>query len=127
MPADLYTLYHSLFSRNKPGYIFVPIRSMQFMAVLDKREIIFVDSQSYAYSSNEGGRLIVIAWKFSPSYEREALTESMPCEIVFYAEKPGDLQLRLIAEFRQAMELMDRRYRDEKLPTSGAKIIALHS
>lgn len=127
MPADLYTLYYSLFSRNKQGCVFVPIRSMQVMAVLDKREIIFVDSQSYAYSGNEGGRLIVIAWKFSPSHNREALTESRPCEIVFYGKNLGDLQLRLIAEFRQAMELLDRRYRYEKLPASGAKIIVLHS
>lgn len=30
-------------------HLFVPIRSMQYLAVIDKDEIIFVDSLSYAY------------------------------------------------------------------------------
>lgn len=125
VPAEIYNLYHSLQMRCEVGHVFVPIRNMQFMAVLDKNEIVFVDSQSYAVSEDEGGRLILIAWKFASSHDRDALTDPIPCEVVFYEKKSTDLQLRLIAEFRQAMELMDKRYRDDQLPAKGAKILTL--
>jgi len=124
-PAEIYNLYHSLYARCHAGHVFVPIRTLQFMAVLDKNEIVFVDSQSYAFSENEGGRLILIAWKFPQSHDRDALSDPMPCEVVFYEQKNSDLQLRLVSEFRSAMELMDQRYRDEKLPAKGAKILQL--
>jgi hypothetical protein len=125
VPAEIYNLYRSLQLRNQAGHVFVPIRAMQFMAVLDKNEIVFVDSQSYAVSKDEGGRLIVIAWKFNESSDRDALTDPVPCEVVFYEQNNSDLQLRLVSEFRQAMELLDQRYRDEHLPAKGAKILSL--
>lgn len=124
-PADIYNLYHSLQVRSQSGHVFVPIRSMQFMAVLDKNEIVFVDSQSYAVSKDEGGRLILIAWKFAESHDRDALTDPMACEVVFYEKKNNDLQLRLVSEFRQAMQLLDQRYRNEQMPAKGAKILTL--
>ena len=125
VPAEIYNLYHSLQRRNEVGHVFVPIRSLQFMAILDKNEIVFVDSQSYAVSETEGGRLILLAWKFPASHDRDSLTDAMPCEVVFYANKNSDLQLRMIAEFKEAMELMDQRYRDEQIPAKGAKILTL--
>lgn len=125
VPADIYNLYHSLQVRSETGNVFVPIRSMQFMAVLDRNEIIFVDSQSYAVSNDVGGRLILVAWQFDRSHERGALLDPVPCEVVFYQQKNNELQLRLISEFRQAMALLDKRYRDEQLPAEGAKILSL--
>jgi hypothetical protein len=126
VPADIYNLYRSLQGRSITGHVFVPVRSMQFMAVLDKNEIVFVDSQSYAVSKDEGGRLILIAWKFPQSHDRSSLADPVPCEVVFYRKKDNDTQLRLISEFRQAMELLDQRYRDEQLPEEGAKILSLN-
>ena len=125
LPAEIYNLYHSLQVRCETGHVFVPIRNMQFMAVLDKNEIVFVDSQSYAVSNDEGGRLILIAWKIDTTHERDALTDPMPCEVVFYEQNNSDLQLRLIAEFRHAIEMLDQRYRDEQMPAEGAKILNL--
>ena len=125
VPANIYNLYHSLYVRCEVGHVFVPIRTLQFMAILDKNEIVFVDSQSYASSDNEGGRLILIAWKFPVSHDRDSLDEPMDCEVVFYDKKNSDLQLRLISEFREAMELMNQRYLDEVVPKQGAKILTL--
>ncbi len=125
VPSEIYNLYRALQVRCQTGHVFVPIRNMQFMAVLDKSEIVFVDSQSYAVSKDEGGRLILVAWKFAESIDRDALTAPVPCEVVFYEKYDSDLQLRLVSEFRQAMELMDQRYRDEQLPAKGAKILKL--
>lgn len=130
MPAEAYNLYHSLYARKHVGHVFVPIRTMQFMAVLDKNEIVFVDGQSYTVAKNsngesEGGRLILISWKFPLSHDRDSLDEAMPCEVIFYDKKNSDLQLRLILAFREAMELMDQRYRDKEIPVQGAKILTL--
>ena len=125
VPADIYNLYHCLYTRDHEGHVFVPIRTLQFMAILDKNEIVFVDSQSYAVANNEGGRIIFIAWKFPVSHDRDSLMDSMPCEVVFYDKKNSDLQLRMISAFKQAMELMDQRYRDKQIPRQGAKILIL--
>ena len=46
VPPDIYNLYRSLLIRNEKRPVFVPIRSMQFMAVLDRDEILFIVSQS---------------------------------------------------------------------------------
>jgi hypothetical protein len=100
---------------------------MQFLAVIDKDEIVFVDSQSYAVSEDQGGRLILIAWQFKDVHDRESLTDPVSCEVVFYEQDNSDTQLRLVSEFRKAMELMDQRYRDEQMPPKGAKILSLHS
>ena len=125
VPAEIYNLYRALWQRNLTGHVFVPIRNMQFMAVLDKNEIVFVDSQSYAVSKDEGGRLILVTWKFAESIDRDALADPVPCEVVFYDKYDSNLQLRLVSEFRQAMELLDKRYRNEQLPAKGAKILRL--
>ena len=125
MPADIYNLYHSLQARSETGNVFVPVRSMQIMAVLDRNEILFVDSLSYAVSNDVGGRLVLLAWQFNNSNDRDALMDPVPCDIVFYQGNSSDLQLRLISEFRQAMELVNKRYMDEQLPAEGAKILRL--
>lgn len=125
VPAEIYNLYRALWQRNLTGHVFVPIRNMQFMAVLDKSEIVFVDSQSYAVSKDEGGRLILVTWKFAESIDRDALADPVPCEVVFYDKYDSNLQLRLVSEFRQAMGLLDKRYRNEQLPAKGAKILRL--
>ena len=125
VPADIYNLYKSLLGRSTTGSVFVPIRTMQFLAVMDQDEIVFVDSQSYAVSDNEGGRLILIAWQFGDARDRDSLADPLPCEVVYYEQKNRDIQLRMIAEFRKAMEQMDQRYRDAQLPAEGAKILRL--
>ena len=123
--ADIYNLCHSLLNRSATEHVFIPIRSMQFMAIADGHEIIFVDSQSYAVSDNQGGRLILVGWQFPASHDRDSLSSPVPCEVVFYGRKSSDLQLRLITEFKKALELMDQRYRDSELPLQGAKILNL--
>jgi hypothetical protein len=45
--------------------------------------------------------------------------------VVFYEQDNRELQLRLVAEFRQAIELLDKRYRDQRLPAKGAKILRI--
>lgn len=92
---------------------------MQFMAVLDHHEIVFVDSQSYAVSNEYGGRIILIAWQYnSHSLQRNSLNEAVDTDVVFYDQKNKTLQQRLVSEFHLAMKQLDARYRD-RLPKAG--------
>ena len=73
LPADIYNLSRTLLGRSDFNCAFVPIRSMQYLAIITRDEIVFVDSQAYAYRDNEGGRLIMLVWKFDTAAQRDAL------------------------------------------------------
>lgn len=124
-PAEIYNLYRSLFIRNKNTPVFVPIRSMQFMAVLDRQEILFVDSQSYAVSGNTGGRMILLAWQYFNTAQRISLDEPVACEVVSYEMENSELQIRLVPEFLRAMVLIDERYRERMPEQKGVNIVQL--
>jgi len=125
LPADMYNLSRTLLGRSEFNCVFVPIRSMQYLAVITRDEIVFVDSQSYAYHDEEGGRLIVLAWKFDTAAGRDALDQPQPCQVIHYHPDGRRIQLRLVSAYREALELMDRRHRDRALPPGGAHIVPL--
>lgn len=125
LPADIYNLSCTLLGRSEFNCTFVPIRSMQYLAVITRNEIVFVDSQAYAYRDNEGGRLIMVAWKFDAATPRDALNQPQPCQVIHYTPDGSQLQLRLVNAYREALQLMDQRYRDRALPPDGARIVPL--
>jgi hypothetical protein len=101
LPAATYNLAHTLLSRARNGCLFVPIRAMQILAVLDSEEIIFVD--------REGGRFIEIAWqKFRPQ-ERAALSDPVAYEAVYYSPRAAGLMARLHGEFVKALQQLESR------------------
>ena len=125
LPADIYNLAHTLLSRSEFNCVFVPIRSLQYLGVITDREIVFVDSQSYAYNQDEGGRLIMLAWKFTNTGTRESLQEPVDCAMLCYHPDCQEIQLRMITAFREALQLLDQRYRDQALPRDGVRILKL--
>ncbi len=125
LPADIYNLAHTLLARSEFNCVFVPIRSLQYLGVITEREIVFVDSQSYAYNQDEGGRLIMLAWEFTHAGTRESLQEPVGCTLLCYHPDCREIQLRLITAFRESLQLLDQRYRDQALPADGARILKL--
>jgi len=123
VPAALYNTAQNLLARSRTGSVFVPIRSMQFLAVVDRDEIVFVDSQGYAYLEGQGGRLILVAWQPRPVPGRGSLVEPIPCDIVFYEERLQATQQRLVGDFGRALQVLDQRYRNATLPAQGARIL----
>ena len=123
--ADIFNLARTLLGRSEFGCVFVPIRQMQFMGVITEDEINFVDSQAYAYNQNEGGRLIMLAWRFRNAGERQSLSEPVKCDVLYYHPDSSGLQSQLIGEFRCSLQQLDQRYRDKALPANGAKILKL--
>ncbi|HQT42859.1 MAG TPA: hypothetical protein PLD79_02610 [Halothiobacillus sp.] len=88
--AQTYNLGHTLWAKNSDGVVFMPIRRMQFLAILDAEEWVFVDG--------ENKHLIELAWqKFRPQ-ARNAIDDAVPFDVVFYTEASVNLMPRLEAE-----------------------------
>jgi len=101
LPADLINGLRLLLVRHGQDCLFVPIRRMQYQAVVERKEVIFVDGEGgYAHQDGVGGRLIRLAWRPQPPSERVALDAPVPCEILYYFPDQKELQRRLVAELR---------------------------
>jgi len=124
LPASLVNTCRVLLNRSETRCVFVPIRSMQFQAVIEKDEIIFIDSQGgYAVQDGEGGRLITVAWRF-PGDTRDSLSAPVPVEVAFYRADGEEIQRRLIGEFYNAVQQFKQRLDDRRPATdSQARIV----
>lgn len=110
LPAVQYNLSYLMLTKSKRSCLFVPIRSMQYLAVIDHEEIIFVDAINK--------QVIQFAWKYFTPQTRESLTDPVPYTLVYY--RPGALETmkRLQGEYFKALKLLE-----EKLPeTSSADV-----
>jgi hypothetical protein len=125
LAADIYNRCQLLLSRSDTGCAFVPIRSLQFMGVIDAEEIIFVDSQGYAVKGGVGGRPILLAWHPVRPQVRGSLTDVVPCQVVYYRPGLRDLQRQLIGDFAKALKELEQKYRDAAIPACGAQIVPL--
>ncbi|MBK8638487.1 MAG: hypothetical protein IPN92_09450 [Chromatiaceae bacterium] len=103
LPAASYNLSRILLTASATRCVFVPIRSMQYLAVVDAEEIIFVDSQ---YK-----RWVEIAWRGFKPQARTSLDEAVAYQAVFYTPEARDTHRRLQRDFHAALSLLDSRRR----------------
>ena len=113
LPADHYRLIRLLFSRNKYDTLFVPIRSMQYLGIIDQEEVAFVDGQ--------GPRLIEIAWHDFQSGERDDLRTPVAYTCIYYHKRGQEIMHRLQREFCKALQLLEQR----QPKSGGATVIPL--
>ncbi len=114
LPATTYNLAHRL-RLHAGACLFVPIRSMQYMAVLDAEEFIFVDSQHRAW--------VELAWQNFHPQVRGALDDAVPFEVVHYLPRAEETMQRLPGELLKALRLIDRRLK----PGAPADVLDLRS
>ncbi|MHB1083211.1 MAG: hypothetical protein ACYCZA_00005 [Thiobacillus sp.] len=114
LPAVTYNLAHTLLAR-AGNCLFVPIRNLQYMAVLDAEEFIFVDSQNKAW--------VELAWQHFRPQTRASLDERVPFEVVHYVPQAAKTMQRLPGEFHQALQLLSERQK----PAVPATIIDLQN
>jgi len=96
LPASTYNLAHSLLSRSSSSCLFVPIRSMQFLAILDAEEFVFLDGERKCW--------IDIAWQNFQPRIRSSLDEPVPYQAVYYTPEAAQLMARLQAELPRALK-----------------------
>jgi hypothetical protein len=115
LPAATYNLTRTLLAASPSGSVFVPIRAMQYLAVIDREEIIFVDSQYR--------RWVEVAWQAFRPNARQALDEPVAYQAVYYMPDGRDTQRRILSEFHKAVALL--RQRDK--PEGPARVLDLPS
>lgn len=124
--SQTYNLAHILLNRSKSSHLFVPVRSIQYLAIIEKDAFWFVDSLAYAVRGDEGGRLIRVSWHPQlKTGEREDLTQHMDCKVNFYGKDMSEIQNRLQSEFYQSMRMIDLRYRDSLDTPCAVSILPL--
>ena len=123
LPAPLFNRCLRLLNRAASAHVFVPVRTMQFQAVIDKDEIIFVDNLGYAVENGHGGRLIVLAWEFVSRGPRDSLTDPVPIEVVYYGHERHETHRRLLGEFTRALDSYEARLDDSRGENKTATIL----
>jgi hypothetical protein len=113
LPASLFNRCLLLRNHSTTGNVFIPVRTMQYQAIIDADEVIFVDNQGYAVQNGKGGRLIILSWQIIPAHQsRDSLSEPVPIEVVYYIREDHDTHRRLIGELPKALDRYEERIRD---------------
>lgn len=111
LPASTYNLAITLLGRCNDPYLFVPIRSMQYLAILDLGEFVFIDGERKCW--------IDIAWHHFKPQMRTALDQSVAYEAVYYRAEQAAVMTRLQREFPLALKALENK---EKLENPGKLI-----
>lgn len=98
LPAITYNLAITLLSRCVTRHLFVPIRSMQYMAIIDHEEFVFIDGERKCR--------IDIAWQNFKPQARDALDQPVAYEAVYYSENMSSVMIRLQSEFPAALQAL---------------------
>jgi hypothetical protein len=101
LPAEHYNKIRLLYSRTGGEPLFVPLRGMQYLAIVDSEEIVFVDGQ--------GPRVIEVSWRGFRASEREDLRDPVNYTCIFYHQKGVQAMSRLQGEFLKGLELLEER------------------
>ncbi|MEZ0237420.1 MAG: hypothetical protein ACAH06_05105 [Methylophilaceae bacterium] len=116
LPAETYNLAVTLLAHEASGQLFVPIRSMQYLAIIDHEEFVFIDGERKCW--------VDIAWqKFKPQ-TRSSLVEPVQYEAVYYRLESIDWMRRLQSEFPLALRQFAAK---EKKPSAPAKVLKFPS
>ena len=113
LPAATYNLSRILLAASQTGCVFVPMRGMQYLAVVDAEEIIFVDSQFK--------RWVEVAWRRFQPQARAALDAPVAYQAVYYTPDGAVTQHRLQGEFHAALALLATR----RQPGAPARVLPM--
>jgi hypothetical protein len=95
LPANTYNLAITMLARSSNNCLFVPIRSLQYLAILDAEEFVFVNGTSKCQ--------IDIAWFNFRAMERISLDDPVGYDAVYYQPETAILMSRLQTEFPHAL------------------------
>jgi len=105
LPAATYNQALTLLARSATGNLFVPIRAMQYLAILDHEEWVFLDGERKCW--------VDIAWRQFRPQARASLEEPVQYEAAFYHANAGDLMVRLLTELPRALQDLAKKERVE--------------
>ncbi len=115
LPAETYNAMRLLLDYSDASCVFVPIRSMQYMAVIDQEEVIFVDAVS-------ARRSIEFSWQQFKPQQRSSLTEPVAYRFTYYDVKAIETIKRAQGEFNRFVQQMIDRGKNAR-PSVKADVI----
>jgi hypothetical protein len=95
LPAATYNLALTQLARSTTGNLFIPIRAMQYLAILDKEELVFLDGERKCW--------VDIAWRNFKPQTRASLEDAVEYEAVYYRPDAASIMSRLQAELPRAL------------------------
>ena len=98
LPATTYNLAITLLANSASHELFVPIRTMQYLAILDDEEFVFLDGERKCW--------VDIAWRKFRSQARTSLDQPVEYEAVYYRHGQSDIMARLQTEFLRALQAL---------------------
>lgn len=116
LPAEHYNSMRLLFTASQQTCVFVPLRAMQYMAVIDAHEIIFVDAFNRPY--------IEFAWQHFKPQLRHSLSAPVQYEWVYYQPNALATRLRAQSEFFRAVQVLQQRLRAQHRPPEASTLVA---
>jgi hypothetical protein len=96
LPATTYNLAITLLSRSPSDNLFIPIRSMQYLAILDAEELVFLDGVHKCW--------IDIAWRNFRPQSRNSLEDPVSYDAVYYTPESNQIVNRLQRELYLALQ-----------------------
>lgn len=113
LPAPTYNLARVLLRKNDQGPVFVPVRSMQYLAIIDDKEILFIDGNF----RNQ----VAVAWTdFQPQ-----LRSSLQAPVQYIAHHYRDDSREIMARLQSELPTALSNYSNRQPPAQPAKIIRL--
>lgn len=113
LPAHVYNLALNLLHNTPQRVLFVPIRAMQYLAVLDDEEWVFLDGVRKCW--------IDIAWQYFQPQQRNSLSDAVAYQAVYYQAESSLLMNRLQHELPLALKALASKSR----PVQTGSIIKL--
>jgi hypothetical protein len=101
--AMVYNLAWTQLARSAAGTLFIPIRSMQYLAILDKEELVFLDGERKCW--------IDIAWRNFKPQSRLTLDDPVDYDAVYYRPDAVAIMSRLQAELPRALQELTKKSR----------------
>ena len=101
LTADVYNLSKLMLLKSEKSCLFVPIRNMQFIAVIDNEEIIFVDSAKKRY--------IHSTWALFTPQARDSLTDPVPFTYIYYFPDGPEIMQRLQGEYSKSLRQLEQK------------------
>ena len=96
LSAATYNLAHSMLARSATGNLFIPIRAMQYLAILDAEELIFLDGVHKCW--------IDISWRNFRPQSRNSLEDPVSYDAVYYTPEAIQIMSRLQRELFLALQ-----------------------
>ncbi|NOT17385.1 MAG: hypothetical protein HOP20_04855 [Sulfuriferula sp.] len=113
LPAHVYNLALNLLHNTPQRVLFVPIRAMQYLAVLDDEEWVFLDGVRKCW--------VDIAWQHFQPQQRNSLSDAVAYQAVYYQAESSLLMSRLQHELPLALQALASKSR----PVQTGSIIKL--